>query len=98
MKSLNIFIDFIIFPEVKKIFIDQWLERYYCILGRIQAKQSIDKQVWFVPNTVGESRGGATQATETFCYYYPHLRLETVFLPALKLTQNCYVSMNIAFS
>ena len=99
MKSLNTFIRIIgLIPEVKKIFIDQWLERYYCILGRIQAKQGIAKQVWFAPNTVGESGGGASQATGTLCYYYPHLRLETVFLPALKLTQNCYINMNISFS
>ena len=31
-----------------------------------------------------------------FCNFYPHLRLETVF-PALKLTQNCCIKINIYF-
>ena len=32
-----------------------------------------------------------------FSNFEPHLSLETVF-PALKLTQNCYIIMNISFS
>ena len=58
----------------------------YCILGRIQAKGDVDKQVLFVPNRVGGRRGVATPGT--LCNFYPHLSLKTVF-PALKLTQNC---------
>ena len=42
----------------------------------------------------GNLRIGATPGK--FCYY-SHLRLETVF-PALKLTQNCYIFVNISFS
>ena len=40
------------------------------------------------------SLGGVTMPGK-FCNFLPHL--ETVFA-ALKLTQNCYINMNISFS
>ena len=73
-------------PEVKKICIDQWLGKYYCVLGRFRAKWGAGEQVWFVLNTVKGSRGGTAG-----------LNIETVF-PALKLAQNRYKKMIISFS
>ena len=58
---------------------------------KIGANQGVDKQVWFVLSTVGGSGGGKTPGK--LCNGYPHLSLETV----LKLTQNCYINMNIFF-
>ena len=78
--------------EVKEIWIDQLLWKYYCILGQIWAKQTV---VRFVPNAIGESEGLCHP--RKFCYFHSHLILETVF-QALKLTQNCYIIMNISFS
>ena len=74
--------------------IGQWLGKY-CILGWNWAKRGAAKQVWFVPNTVRQS--GLVATPEKFCNFSPLLSLETV-VPALKLTQNCYVNMNISFS
>ena len=37
--------------------IDQWLEKYYFILGKILAKRGVGEQVWFVPDTVVRSLG-----------------------------------------
>ena len=59
--------------------------------GRIQAKfHAVCKygQLMGLP----QHRGTATAGT--FCNLYTHLCLETV-LPALKLTQNCYLHYNI---
>ena len=42
----------------------------------------------------GDWEGAATP--EIFCIFPPLLSLETVF-SALKLTQNCYLNMNISF-
>ena len=42
-------------PEVKEICIDQWLWKYFWILGRIQVKQVVSKLVWFGPNIFRES-------------------------------------------
>ena len=39
------------YPRSKKICIDQWLWKYYCILRKIWVKRGVGKQVWFVPNT-----------------------------------------------
>ena len=39
------------YPRGKKICIDQWLWKYYCISGKVRAKRGVDGQVWFVPNT-----------------------------------------------
>ena len=45
-------------------------------------------------------RGLAVEQAQTtpgkFCNFYSHLWLQTVF-SALKLTQNCYINMNISF-
>ena len=73
--------------------IDDW--KSICILEKIEANQGVGEQVWFVPNPVGGSGGSPNPGT--FCNFYTHIRLETVF-PAFKLTQNCYVTMNISFS
>ena len=40
--------------------------------------------------------GGATKPGK-FCNFSPLLNLKIVF-PALKLTRNCYLNMNISFS
>ena len=40
---------------------------------------------------------GEVKTPGKFCNYFPHLSFETVF-PVLKLTQNCYIKMNISFS
>ena len=63
--------------EVKKICIDQCLWKYYCILGKIREKRGVGGQVWFVPDTFGGLRAGAT--TGKFCRFNSHLSLETVF-------------------
>ena len=40
-------------PKIKKIWIDQWLGKCYCIFGRrILAKGGVADQVWFVPDTL----------------------------------------------
>ena len=39
------------YPRSKRIYIDQWLGKYYCILQRIRAKWGVGEEVWFVPNT-----------------------------------------------
>ena len=57
------------------------------------------KQVWFVPNTVGGREGGGLGLVATpgkFRNFSPLLSLEKV-VPSLKLTQNCYLNMNISF-
>ena len=36
-----------------QICIDQWLVKYYCILGKVWAKRGVDEQVRFAPNAVG---------------------------------------------
>ena len=41
------------YPRRKKICIDHWLGKCYYILGGIQTKQGLGKQVWFVPSTFG---------------------------------------------
>ena len=75
--------------RIKKIN-DQLLWKYF-----ILAKQGIEEQVLFVPNTIGNLGGVATLGK--FCNFYPHLSLDTVFA-ALKLTRKYYVIMNISFS
>ena len=35
------------YPKGKKICIDQWLVKYYCILERIQSKLAFGEQVWY---------------------------------------------------
>ena len=72
----------------KKMCIDQWLGKY-CILRKIWAKQGVGEQVWFVSNTVVES--GVSRNS-----FSNDLSLEAVS-PVLKLTQNCYINMNIFF-
>ena len=40
-----------VYPRSKKICIDQWLWKYYCLFRRIQAKPGVSKQVCFSLNT-----------------------------------------------
>ena len=71
--------------EVKKN-LDWWrFGKYFWILERIRAKQSIGKQVRFVPNTVGGLKENKTQGK--FCNFF-HL---------FKLLQNCYINKKISF-
>ena len=53
-----------------------------CILGRMEILMHIR---------------GQPQSQESFCIFFPLLNLQIVF-PALKLTRNCYLNMNISFS
>ena len=62
-------------PEVKTLCIGQLL-RKYCIFGRIQAKEGIGEQFWFVSNTVEGSEGLATPGI----FFSPHLSLKRFFL------------------
>ena len=78
-------------PDVKKICIDQWLGKDFCILERIRSKQGVDVQFWFVLNT-----SGGTATPWKVCNIYSHLSLETVF-PFLKLTQKCYINTHTFF-
>ena len=82
------------YPRSKKICIDQWLWKYYCLSRRVRAKRDVGEQVWFVPNTCAGLRGNVT--SEIFDYFYSHLSVETVF-PALKLIQNHYINVNTSF-
>ena len=66
------------------------------ILRKIWPKQGIGKQVLFIPNTVGGGPGGSRNPRK-FYNFFPNWSLEIVF-PALTLTQNCYINMNISFS
>ena len=78
MHSPSIFITISRFiPDVKKMCINQWLGKY-CIVGKIWAKQGVEEQVWFVPNTVGVRgfRGSCN----------PKKMLQ--FLPSFKLGNN----------
>ena len=84
-----------VYRRSKKIFIDQWLWKYYCLFRRVQTKWGVSKQVWFVPNTFG---GFGEQC---------HLRKIWLFLlsfklgnsiPSTKLTKNCFVNVSISFS
>ena len=61
------------YPRSKKICIDQWLWKYYCLFGRVRTKQRVGKQVWFVPNIFGGSEGQC------------HLREIWIFLLSFKL-------------
>ena len=45
------------------------------------------------PNTFRGSRGSRSNCSQ----FSPHLNLGTVF-PVIKLTQICYINMNISFS
>ena len=83
------------YPTFKKFCINEWLGKYFCLLGRILAKRGVGEQVWFVPNTAGGS--GSTPILGKFCKIYSDLILEPVFA-GLKLTKNCYVNMNVSFS
>lgn len=38
------------YTRAKKICTDQWLGKYYYLLGRIRPKQGVGEKVWFVPN------------------------------------------------
>ena len=58
----------------KKICVDQWLGKCYCILGRILAKSSVYEQVWFVTDTVLKFVGYCNTRNS----FYSHL-METVF-------------------
>ena len=78
------------------ICIDQWLGKYFCILGKIQAKRGVGWQVCFVPYCkcswwIWGGEVLVAQPQENFALY-PHLSLETVFA-ILKLTQNCYLKI-----
>ena len=42
-------------PEIKKLSLDQWLLKYYCLFRKAQAKRGVGEQVRFVPNTFGGS-------------------------------------------
>ena len=46
-----------VYPSSKKICIDQWLWKYYCIFGVVRAKESVSEQVWFAPDTFSSSEG-----------------------------------------
>ena len=53
------------------------------------------EQVWF--QLQFQLRGvGEVLIPGTFCNFYPHLSLKTVF-PAPKRTQNCYINMKFSF-
>ena len=86
LKSLSTFMKISRYiPEVKTIWIDQWLAKYICKLERIREKRGVGKKVRFVPNTVGWSGR----------QHNPWKILQ--FLPSFKLTQNCFVNMKISF-
>ena len=68
----------------KKICIDQWLGKYFCLLAGIQAKQGLGEQVRFDPITVDESGGNPIWGK--FCKLYSYLILGPLF-PGIKLTK-----------
>ena len=75
MQYLNFFYqDIKGYRTCKKICIDQWLEKSFCLLGRILAKRGVGEQMRFVPNTVGES--GNSPILAEVCKIYSHLILE----------------------
>ena len=86
-----------VYPTCKKICINEWLGKYFCLLGRILPKRGVGEQVRFVPNTAGGGRSGSSPILGKFWKIYSHLILELVFA-GLKLTKNCYINMNISFS
>ena len=55
------------------------------------------KSCWLtsLANTVGDS--GVSHNTMKILHFFPLLSLETA-LPALRLTENCYLNMSISFS
>ena len=65
----------------KNIYIDQLLEKCYCILGIIRTEEGVGKQVWFTPNKI--------------LNFYSYLSLEVAF-PALKVKQNYYIDRDIS--
>ena len=72
------------------------------MIGKIFAYWKTSKQTKVLVNKSGLFQiqlggSGGVPIPGTFCNFYTHLRLETVF-SAFKLTQNCYVTMNISFS
>ena len=79
----------------KKICIDQWLGKYFCLLAGIQAKWGLGEQTRFDPITVEES--GGNPVLGKFCKFYSHLILGPLF-SGIKLTKNCYINVNISFS
>ena len=50
------------YPTCKKICINEFLGKYFFLLGRILAKRGVGEQVWFVPNTAGGRDLGAAQS------------------------------------
>ena len=84
------------YPSSKKIYIDRWMGEH-CILGKQRrSKASANKRGSF-QKQLGGLRRWQWCNLRKLCNFYPHVRLETVF-PALKLSQNCYINMNIPHS
>ena len=76
----------------KKICIDRWLWKYYCVLEESEQRWTnviCSKHIWGI--------WGSVPPSGKFWYFYSHWSLEAVF-PALKLTHNCYIIINILFS
>ena len=83
-----------VYSWTKKTCIDQWL-RKKCILGRTQARRGMANKFGLFQLQL---RGvGGVKIPGTFCNFYPHFSLETVF-PGLKLTQSFYINMKFSFS
>ena len=69
----------------KKIFIDQWLGKYYCILGGIQSKQGIAEKLGFVPKL----RNLRHHSPQIILHFLLSFKLFTL------ITRNCYININI---
>ena len=83
------------YPRSKKICTDQDYENIIAYSEESEQREMQANKFGLFQTYLGGLRVSATSGK--FDYFYSHLSLETVF-PALKLTQNCYINVNISFS
>ena len=82
--------------EVKKNL--HWsIIRKISYIGKIRTRGGVSEQFWFFPNTAGRGRSKGSCNWRQILQFYSHVRLVRV-VPALNLTQNCYINMSISFS
>ena len=66
-------------------------------IGKIRTRGGVSEQFWFFSNTAGRGRSKGSRNWRQILQFYSHVRLVRV-VPALNLTQNCYINMSISFS
>ena len=79
------------YPRGKKL---QWstIWKIYYILGRIQVKWGVGKQLLFILETAGGLEGEGCYSPKNILQFSPSIFTKETVFPELKLPQNCYIN------